>query len=65
MGDLILTALALPFPPTTKDADFFLLFVCESIREFCDLSMPILMFDKDENYCVLRLQEVSVIWSPV
>lgn len=36
-----------------------------SIREFCDLSMPILMFDKDENYCVLRLEEVSVLYSPV
>lgn len=28
------------------------------IREFCELSMPILMFDKDENYCVLRLEEL-------
>lgn len=36
-----------------------------SIREFCDLSMPILMFDKDENYCVLKLEEVSVLKSPV
>lgn len=32
--------------------------VC-SIREFCDLQMPILMFDKDENFVVLRLEEVS------
>lgn len=31
-----------------------------SIREFCDLQMPILMFDKDGNYCVLKLEEVSV-----
>lgn len=29
-----------------------------SIREFCELSMPILMFDKDGNYCVLRLEDV-------
>lgn len=31
----------------------------DSIREFCDLKMPILMFDRDGNYCVLRLEEVS------
>lgn len=30
-----------------------------SIREFCDLQMPILMFDKDGNYCVLRLEDVG------
>lgn len=30
-----------------------------SIREFCDLKIPILMFDKDEKYCVLRLEDVS------
>ena len=29
-----------------------------SIREFCALEGPIIMFDKDENYAVLRLQEV-------
>lgn len=29
-----------------------------SIREFCDLKMPILMFDKDGNFCVLRLEDV-------
>ncbi|KAL1878759.1 hypothetical protein Daus18300_002035 [Diaporthe australafricana] len=28
------------------------------IREFCDLKMPILMFDKDGNYCVLRLEDL-------
>ena len=31
-----------------------------SIREFCDLQMPLLMFDKDGNFCVLRLEEVSL-----
>lgn len=30
-----------------------------SIREFCELKMPILMFDKDGNYCVLRLEDVG------
>lgn len=29
-----------------------------SIREFCDLPMPIIMFNKDENYAVIRLEEV-------
>ena len=29
-----------------------------SIREFCDLSIPILMFDKYSDYLVLRLEEV-------
>lgn len=33
--------------------------VC-SIREFCDLQMPILMFDKDGNFVVMRLEEVSL-----
>ncbi|KXJ95312.1 cytidine deaminase [Microdochium bolleyi] len=28
------------------------------IREFCALDGPIIMFDKDENYTVLRLQEL-------
>ncbi|KAK3355139.1 cytidine deaminase-like protein [Neurospora tetraspora] len=28
------------------------------IREFCELSMPILMFDKDENFSVLRLEDL-------
>ncbi|KAH7035343.1 cytidine deaminase-like protein [Microdochium trichocladiopsis] len=28
------------------------------IREFCALEGPIIMFDKDENYTVLRLQEL-------
>lgn len=30
-----------------------------SLREFCDLSMPVIMFDKDDNYSVMRLEEVS------
>lgn len=29
-----------------------------SIREFCDLDMPIFMFDKDKNCRVMRLREV-------
>lgn len=28
------------------------------IREFCDLKMPIVMFDKDGNFCVLRLEDL-------
>ncbi|KAJ4419877.1 hypothetical protein N0V82_004700 [Gnomoniopsis sp. IMI 355080] len=28
------------------------------IREFCDLTMPILMFDKNGDFCVLRLEEL-------
>ncbi|KAK3337197.1 cytidine deaminase-like protein [Cercophora scortea] len=31
----------------------------QCIREFCDLDTPVLMFDKDENYSVLRLEVVS------
>ncbi len=30
-----------------------------SIREFCPLSMPIYMHDKDGNYVVNTLEEVS------
>lgn len=29
-----------------------------SIREFCRLDMPVIMFDKDENFVVLTLEEV-------
>lgn len=29
-----------------------------SIREFCRLDMPVIMFDKDENFVVLMLEEV-------
>lgn len=29
-----------------------------SIREFCKLNVPVIMFDKDENYVVLTLEEV-------
>lgn len=32
-----------------------------SIREFCALEMPILMFDKNQDYVVLRLGQVC--WS--
>lgn len=32
---------------------------CHSIREFCDLTMPILMFDQNLDYVVLRLEDVS------
>ncbi|KAH8591982.1 cytidine deaminase-like protein [Bisporella sp. PMI_857] len=28
------------------------------IREFCDLDTPIFMFDKDENFVVLRLEQL-------
>jgi hypothetical protein len=35
-----------------------------SIREFCDLSIPIIMFDKDSNYVVMKLEEVSVWPTP-
>ena len=30
-----------------------------SIREFCDLDLPILMFDKDGAYIVMKLEQVS------
>lgn len=29
-----------------------------SIREFCELKMPILMFSKNGNYIALKLEEV-------
>jgi cytidine deaminase len=29
------------------------------MREFTDLKAPIIMFDKDDNYIVMRLEEVS------
>ena len=29
------------------------------MREFCDLSVPIIMFDKDDNFAVMTLEEVS------
>lgn len=32
----------------------------KSIREFCDLKAPIIMFDKDDNYKVARLEQVSL-----
>jgi hypothetical protein len=30
-----------------------------SIREFCDVKIPIIMFDKESNFAVMRLEEVS------
>ena len=30
-----------------------------SIREFCKLDMPIVMFDKNEDYVILTLGQVS------
>ncbi|KAK4150346.1 cytidine deaminase-like protein [Chaetomidium leptoderma] len=30
----------------------------QCIREFCDLNVPILMFDKDSNYVVMTLEEL-------
>lgn len=32
-----------------------------SIREFCSLDTPIIMFDKNEDYVVLRLKQVSFL----
>jgi hypothetical protein len=32
-----------------------------SIREFCELSMPILMFDKDGKFVVMRLEQVRIM----
>ena len=29
------------------------------MREFCDLSVPIIMFDKDDNFAVMTLEEVG------
>jgi len=29
------------------------------MREFCDLTTPIFMFDKDGNFVVMRMGEVS------
>ena len=37
-----------------------LIFGVSSIREFCDLSMPIFMYDKDGSCVVRTLEEVSV-----
>lgn len=37
-----------------------MLLLLGSIREFCDLSVPIIMFDKDSNYVVMKLEEVSL-----
>ncbi|KAI1810255.1 cytidine deaminase-like protein [Poronia punctata] len=31
------------------------------MREFCDLQGPIIMFDKDDNYVVMRLEELLPI----
>ena len=31
---------------------------CCSIREFCDLDTPILMFDKDGAFVVMKLEQV-------
>ncbi|KAI1184845.1 cytidine deaminase [Nemania serpens] len=28
------------------------------IREFCDLTAPVIMFDKDDNYIAMRLEEL-------
>lgn len=43
-----------------NDQDALGLTCLRSIREFCDLNMPIVMFDKDGNFCVLRLEDVSL-----
>ncbi|KAI1820333.1 cytidine deaminase [Xylaria intraflava] len=31
------------------------------IREFCDLKAPVIMFDKDDNYVVMRLEDLLPI----
>ncbi|KAI0200180.1 cytidine deaminase [Astrocystis sublimbata] len=31
------------------------------IREFCDLQTPVIMFDKDDNYIVMRIEELLPI----
>lgn len=33
-----------------------------SIREFCELDMPIFMFDKDKNFVVMRLEQVCDLY---
>ncbi len=37
-----------------------------SIREFCDVKMPIFMFDKDDRFMVMLLEEVrpSISFGP-
>jgi hypothetical protein len=32
-----------------------------SIREFCDLSMPIFMFDKNGDFVVMKLEMVCIM----
>lgn len=32
-----------------------------SIREFCSLEMPIIMFDKNEDYAILTLEQVCIV----
>ena len=31
---------------------------CDSIREFCELSTPVYMFDKDGNFMVMKLEQL-------
>ena len=35
--------------------------ISHSIREFCDLSVPIIMFDKNDDYIALRLEQVWLL----
>lgn len=42
-----------------RGAHALTLAVC-SIREFCALDMPIIMFDKNQDYVVLKLGQVCV-----
>ena len=32
----------------------------DSIREFCTMDMPIIMYDKDDNFVVATLEEVRL-----
>ena len=31
-----------------------------SIREFCAMEMPVIMFDKNEDYVVMTVEQVSL-----
>jgi cytidine deaminase len=41
-----------------------LLLTASSIREFCSMDMPVIMFDKDDNYVVMTLEEVRLRFCP-
>ena len=33
------------------------------IREFCALSAPVIMFDKDDRFVIMRLEQVSITFT--